>query len=102
MNNDLLLLNEKQTDTLIEHTRTKPQGTLEFEMNKQMQRFSFIPPINLVEEGEWLLAVSSFECTISVFNITKENNSFSITIPGHWETKSAEKFIEELKKNIKP
>ena len=28
-------------------------------------------------------------------NITDENNSFSITIPGHWETKSAEKTIDE-------
>ena len=38
------------------------------------------------------------ECTISVFNITNENNSFSIIIPGHYETESAEKTIDELKK----
>ena len=37
-----------------------------------------------------------FECTNSVFNITNENNSFSITIPGHWQTKSVEKPIYEL------
>ena len=37
-----------------------------------------------------------FECTISVFNITNENNSFSITIPGHWNFKPAEKSIVEL------
>ena len=67
-------------------------------MNKQMQTFSFNPPINLVEEGKWLLAVSSFECTNSVFNITNENNSFSIIIPGHYETESAEKTIDELNK----
>ena len=30
MNNELLLLNKKQTDTLIENTRTRPQETLEF------------------------------------------------------------------------
>ena len=42
----------------------------------------------------------SFECTNSVFNITNENNSFSITIPAHWETKSAEKTIEELNELI--
>ena len=52
----------------------------------------------MVEEGKWLLAVSSFECTNSVFNITNENNSFSIIIPGHWETESAEKTIDELNK----
>ena len=83
---------------MIDQTKTKPQETLEFKMNKQSQTFSFNPPINLVEEGKWLLAVSSFECTNSVFNITTENNSFSIIIPGHYETEFAEKFIEDLNK----
>ena len=96
MNNELLLLPKEHTDTLIEQTKTKPQETLESKMNKQMQTFSFNPPINLIEEGKWLLAVSSFECTNSVFNITNEKNSFSITIPGHWDSKSAQKTINEL------
>ena len=94
----MLVLIKKHTDTLIEQTKTKPQETLEFKKNKQMQPFSFNPPINLVGEGKWLLAVSSFECTNSVFNITDENNSFSIIIPGHYQTKSAEKTIDELNK----
>ena len=98
MNNELLLLIKKHTDTLIEQTKTKPQGTLEFKMNKQSQTFSFNPPINLIEEGKWLIAVSSFECTNSVFNITDDNNSFSIIIPGHYETEFAEKIIEDLNK----
>ena len=96
MNNDLLLLIKKHTDTLIEQTKTKPQETLEFKMNKQMQSFSFNPPINLVEEGKWLLAVSSFECTNSVFNTTDKNNTFSINIPGHWSSESEEKSFERL------
>ena len=96
MNNELLLLIKKHTDTLIQQTKTKPQETLEFKMNKQMQSFSFNPPINLVEEGKWLLAVSSFEFTNSVFNITDDNNSLSIIIPGHWETEFAEKTINEV------
>ena len=62
MNNEFLLLIKKHTDTLIEQTKTKPQETLEFKMIKQMQTFSFNPPIHLFEEGKWLLAVSSFEC----------------------------------------
>ena len=98
MNNELLLLIKKHTDTLIEQTKTKPQETLEFKMNKQLQTFSFNPPINLIEEDKWLLAVSSFECTNSVFNITNENNSFSIFIPGHYEDKFAEKTINDLNK----
>ena len=63
-----------------------------------MQTFPFNPPINLVEEGKWLMAVSSFECTISVFNLTNENNSFSVIIQGHYQTESAEKAIDELNK----
>ena len=83
---------------MIEQTKTRPQETLEIKINKQMQTFSFNPPINLVEVGKWLLGVSTFECTNSVFNITNENNSFSITIPAHWETKYDEKTIDELNK----
>ena len=98
MNNELLLLIKKHTDTLIEQTKTKPQETLEFKMNKQRQTFSFNPPINLIEEGKWLLAVSLFECANSVFNITDDNNSFSIIIPAHWETEFAENTINELNK----
>ena len=96
MNNELLLLIKKHTHTLIEQTKTKPQETLEFKMNKQRQTFSFNPPINLTEEDKWLLAVSSFECTNSVFNITDENNSFSINIPGHYLNESDEKTINDL------
>ena len=96
MNNELLLLIKKHKDTLIEQTKTKPQETLEFKMNKQRQTFSFKPPINLVEENKWLLAVSSLMCLTSVFNKTDENNSFSIIIPAHWETEFAEKIIDEV------
>ena len=53
-------------------------------MDKQTQTFSISPPINLVEEGKWLLAVTSFEANNCVFKITYENNSFSIRIPGRW------------------
>ena len=87
----LLLLIEKHTNTLIEQTKKKPQGTLEFKSNEQMQPFSFNPPKKLVEKGKWLFTVSSFECTNSVFNINNENNWFPITTPGHWQTTSAEK-----------
>ena len=98
MNNELSLLIKKHTDTLIQQTKTRPQETLAFKINKQMQTFSFNPPINLIEEGKWLLGVSSFECTISIFNMTNENNSFSIIIPGHYQNKSDEKTINDLNK----
>ena len=98
MNNELLFLIKKHADTLIEQTKIKPQETLEYKMKKQMQTFSFSPPINLVGEGKWLLAVRSFSATNSVFGITNENNSFSISKPGHWNSEDCEEFINRLKK----
>ena len=96
MNNELLLLIKKHTDTLIQQTKTKPRETLEFKMNKKKQTCSFNPPKNLIEEGKWLLGVSLFDCTNSVFNITNENNSFSIVSPGHYQNEFAEKTIDDL------
>ena len=98
MNIELLLLIKKHTDISIENTKTRAQETIEFKMNKQMQTFSFNPLINLVEKGKWLLAVSSSECTNSVFNITNENNSFSSLISGHYQTEFVEKMINDLNK----
>ena len=83
---------------MIEQTQTRSHETLEIQMNKKMETFSISPPISLVEEGKWLLAVSSFEATNCVFNITNAKNSFSITTPGHWNSESAEKTIDELNK----
>ena len=45
---------KEHIDALIEQSKTKPQETLDFKMNKQMQFFSFNSPTNLVEEGKWL------------------------------------------------
>ena len=42
--------------------------------------------------------MTSFEATKSVFNITNENNCFSISIPGHWKSDDGEELINELKK----
>ena len=83
---------------MIEQTKTKPQETLEFKSNKQMQTFSFNPPINLFEESKWLLAVSFFECTNSVFNITDKNKSFSITIPELKSRNGIESLVEQVRK----
>ena len=94
----MLLLINKDTDSLIEQTKTCPQETVEFKIILQMQTFSFSPPTNLIQGGKWHLGLNLIECTNSVFNISNGNNSFSITIPGHWESQSAEKTIDELSK----
>ena len=66
---------------LIHQTRVRPQETLEYEPNQQLEKTSFSPPINLVEERKWLIAVTSFEATNSVFKITDEINSFQLVHP---------------------
>ena len=44
--------------------------------------------------------MNSLECTNIVFNITNENNSFSIIIPCHYQTESDEKNIGDLNKKL--
>ena len=78
MNNELLLSITKNTDTLIEQTKSRPHETLEFKLNKQMKTFSFSPPRNLVEEEKMLLSATYCEATKPAFNITDENNSFQL------------------------
>ena len=67
-------------------------------MNKQMEIFSFSPPIKLVGEDKWLLGVSSFQATSFVFNITDENNSFSVSTTSHWNFKDAAELVNKLDK----
>ena len=103
MNIELLLLIKKHTYTLIQQTKTEPQETLEFKMSRQMQTFSFNPPLKLVEEGKWLLAVTFFDANNSVFHITDEDNSFSIIIPGSWRIPNylEDNVFDELKNLVK-
>ena len=68
----------------------------ELKLNKQMAIFSFSSPINVSEEGKWLLAVTSFEVTNSVFKITDKNNSFLFLTPNFWTPEGGEELINEL------
>ena len=83
---------------MIEQTKTHHQEILDFVMSRQTQRFSFNSLINLSEERKWLIAVTCLEATNSVFKITEENYSFSLTIPGHWDYKYTENTINGLNK----
>ena len=98
MNSELLLSIKKHTDTLIEHTKSRPKETLELKMNKRMENFSFKPPINLVEERNCLLAVSSFKTTNTIFNITDEKNNLTIFTAGHWNSGNGEELINKPNK----
>ena len=87
---------------MIEQTKKKPQGTLEHTMNKQMEPFSFSLPISLPEEGKWLLEVTSFEASNSVFNKTDENNSLSFSSLSFWTAEDGEELINKLNKFLQP
>ena len=63
-----------------------------------METFSFNTPTNLIEEGNWLLGVTPFECTSYVFNKTDENNSFSISSPSYWTPQHGEELINKINK----
>ena len=45
-----------------------------------------------------VLSLTSFEATNSVFIKTDENNSFSITTPGHWKFEDGEELNNKLGK----
>ena len=100
MNTEVLLLIKKHTDTLIEQTKTKPQETIAFTLNKRSDNFSFCPLINLTKEGKWLLAFTSFEVINSVFKITDENNILFYTTPNHWNPKGVEVTFDKLNKSL--
>ena len=99
MINELLLSRKQHNVSLIEQTKTKPQETLQFKMNKQMQTYSFNPPISLSEE-KWLLARTIFEATSSVFNITNGNSRFSNSIPRHGNSEDGEELFNKLTKLV--
>ena len=50
----LLLLNRKPTDMLIEQTKTQPQGTIEFKKNQKCKLFRLTLQLN------WLKKVSGY------------------------------------------
>ena len=65
-----------------------------------METLSFNPPVFLVEGGKWLLAVTCFETTSFVFNITDENNSCWIIALGRWNSEVGGELINKLHKSL--
>ena len=61
-----------------------------------MPTFSINTPIYLFEEGKWLLAVTNFAGTNSVFSITDENSN--TTTPGQRTPERGGKIIDNLNK----
>ena len=63
-----------------------------------METFAFSLPINFSEEGKRLFAVRSSEATSTVFKMTDENNSFSISTPSFWTHECGEDLNNKLNK----
>ena len=68
----LLLSIAESNQNINENTHSKPQETLEFEMNKQKEFFSFDIPLELPEK--WMMGVTSLELYNTVYNNTEKNN----------------------------
>ena len=73
---DLLLSITKNCETLVRQTHRKPEETLEIKMIEPRETFHFNPPIQTKEE--WMLGLIDLEVYNSIFNITKENNTFEL------------------------
>ena len=64
---------------IVENTLSKPQETLEFEMNKQKESFSFDIPLELTDQ--WMMGVTSLvEVYNTVYNITEKDNIFQVQL----------------------
>ena len=54
INNEILILTEKHTDTFIERTKTKPQATLEIKVTQPRETFSNnLQKSFLMKENGW-------------------------------------------------
>ena len=73
---------------------------MEFKLKKQTETFSCSPRENSFEEGKWLLAVTSFEATNSVFDLTDQNNRFSIFTPSHFTSADGAETIDKRNKML--
>ena len=74
----LLLSIAISNQQIVENTHSKPQETLEFEMTKQKESFSFDVSLDLPEQ--WMMGVTSLEVYNTVYNITEKNNKYKILL----------------------
>ena len=70
-------------------------------MNNQKGKFSFKPSISLSDKRKWMLAVTFFEATNSVFRITNKNIFFPITLPSYWSWRGGSETIIKLREFLR-
>ena len=64
--------------TVIHQTKTKPQETLEFQLNQPRETFSFTPYNFLGFDSDWMIGLTILETYNFIFNVTEENNKFEL------------------------
>ena len=72
----VLLSITKSNQEIVENTHSKPQETLEFQMTKQKESFSF--DVLLHSNEKWMMGVTSLEVDNTVYNIDEKNNKLQI------------------------
>ena len=73
----LLLSSTNNTETLFEQSKTKPQETFEFKRTKQRDTSSFDVPMS-IEDGEWMLCLTSLEVYFLFSKKLKQTMSLKI------------------------
>ena len=73
---DSLLSINKNCETLIQQTHTKPQETIEFKTIKPKETFRFSPPFQI--KGDWMIGLTSLEIYNSIYINPERNNKFEI------------------------
>ena len=63
---------------IVEKTHSKPQETLEIEMTKRKESFSFDVPLELNEK--WMMGVTNLEVYNLVYNTTLANNKLQFVL----------------------
>ena len=92
---DLLLSITKNCEMLIKQTHTKPQGRLEFKVNKSREIFHFKTPISI--EASRMIGLTSLEVYNSVFNTNTTNKKFEFDTD-NFDEFSFEEIKDELEK----
>ena len=66
----LLLSFAKSNQEIVENTHSKPQESLELQITKQKESFSFDVPLK--QQEQWMIGVTSLEVYNTVYNITEK------------------------------
>ena len=79
---DLLLPVISKTDTHIDHTKTKAQQRIQFNLNKTTKNFSFDSNLFSEQDGNLMLDLANLKFYMFLFSIFQRNTWFEWNIPG--------------------